>query len=117
MEVMVIVCLVALTSAGGYLVGRSLLGLSRSRLGGAFRQMLECCGVSLAFAVANLAIGAAVIVIFRETTGTFLSLYLLDDVTLILASALQGIVFFCWGQLSVSLRAPRADSPTRDQSA
>lgn len=101
MQIMVVISLVTVTSIGGYLVGRSLLGLSKLHLGSALRQTMQYLGMSLVFALANLLIGAAAIVIFRETTGTFISLYLVDDATLILASLLQGIVFGCWCQLGV----------------
>lgn len=112
MEAVVIVSLVMLTSAAGFLVGRNLLGLSGPDLGRAIRQMLECCGVSFMFGLANLIIGVVVIVVFREITGTFVSLYFVNDIALILASVLQGIVFFCWYDLAI--RGEAADrSPTR----
>lgn len=101
MEVIVVVSLITLTSIGGYLVGRSLLGLCSLHLSRAIRHMLECVGMSLAFAVANLLIGAAAILVFRETAGKFVPLYILDDVTLILASIIQGIIFCRWFQLGI----------------
>lgn len=101
MEVIAVVSLITLTSASGYLVGRGFLGLSNPLLGAAIRQMLGYLGVSLGFAVVNLLIGAAAILMFREATGTFVPLYLIDDNTVIVASVLQGIVLFSWCQLSI----------------
>lgn len=99
MEAAVIVSVIALTSVGCLVVGQRVLGLSRPRLGSAIWQMLEWVGVSLAFAATNLVLGAAGIILFRELTGTFVSVYLVVDATLILASMLQGLVFFRWFHL------------------
>jgi hypothetical protein len=49
-----------------------------------------------AFAIVNLALGAAMILGVRAVTGRFVSLYLLDDVVWIAVSLLQGIAWSLW---------------------
>jgi hypothetical protein len=96
--------LVGLTSAGAYLVGAKGLGLSRSGLRQAVGRMLECVGVTLVFFVVNLATGVIAILAARVLTLDVVSLYLADDLTLLVLSLLQGLTFQWW-------REPSALSP------
>jgi hypothetical protein len=94
MELLLLVA-VAITSLGGYLVGRGQ-GLSPAGFRAALGRFLECLGAVAAFAAINLALGAAMVQAVRIFTGWFVSLYLLDDVAWIAISLLQGIAWFLW---------------------
>jgi hypothetical protein len=94
MEALLLIA-VAITSLGAYLVGRSQ-GRSPAGLRRTLARFLECLGAVAAFAIVNLALGAAMILGVRAVTGRFVSLYLLDDVVWIALSLLQGIAWSLW---------------------
>ena len=102
MEEPFVLVLVALTSAAAYLVGAKGWGLSRSGLRPAVGRMLEYVGVTLLFFVVNLAIGVIGILVVRVLTRHVLSLYLADNVALLVVSLLQGLVFQSWRELSAT---------------
>ncbi|HKC07291.1 MAG TPA: hypothetical protein VKJ67_10505 [Methylomirabilota bacterium] len=87
--------LVGLTSSAAYLFGRRRLGLERQQLGTAVFSMLELVGLSLLFFTVNVGIGLVGILATRELTAAFLSVYILNDASLVVLSALQGLVFGC----------------------
>jgi energy-converting hydrogenase Eha subunit E len=84
------------TSLGAVVVGVRVLGLVRARLKTAVHCALELVGVSVVFFVVNLIVALPVILAVRAFTSQFLSVYLLNDLMLIVLSTLQGIVFCCW---------------------
>ena len=84
------------TSAGGLLLGAWGLGIPRARLRGGILRALEFAGASAVFFLVNLVVGISVILAVRTFTSHFLSAYLLNDVALVVLSAIQGIVFECW---------------------
>lgn len=86
------------TSVGAYGVGVGRLRLSVERLGAALLRAFQIIGMSGVFFVANLTIGLAGLLIVRSVSGIFVSVYLLDDMTLGALSVLQGVVFECWRQ-------------------
>ncbi len=96
MDDAVILTLVGLTSLGAYLVGARRLGLEARALRAAAGRALECIGLTLVCAVANVALGFAGILVARVLTGGFVSLYTVNDVTLLLLSLLQALVFAWW---------------------
>ena len=96
MELLAIVGIVALTSAGACMVGTRALALRQSALGPALGEALECVGLAVVFLLVNLAAGVAPILGFRALTGRFVSAYWLNDVSLIVLSCLQALVFHCW---------------------
>jgi hypothetical protein len=100
-----IVGVVGLTSVGFYLLGARVLGLSARQLPGAVRVMLECVGTIVVFSVVNLVVGAALILGLRLLSGRFVSLYLLEDETWWILSALQGLTWSMWRQTKASHRA------------
>ena len=53
-------------------------------------------GISVLFLVANLALGVAIILAIRTISAFFLSIYVLNDLSLVALSLLQGAIFFCW---------------------
>jgi hypothetical protein len=52
--------------------------------------------MSTLFFVGNLVIGLVCVLAVRGATGTFVSVYLLNDLTLAVLSAAQGVCFECW---------------------
>jgi len=90
------VVVLGLTSLGAYLIGRGRLGLAPARLRHAVGRTLDCVGLGIVFLLANLAIGAAVILTLRMATGAFVSMYILNDSTLLTLSMLQALVVQWW---------------------
>jgi hypothetical protein len=109
MREIVVAGLVGLTSAGVYLIAVGWLGLPRRQLRAALERALDVTGMSALFFVLNLALGALAILAVRNLTTTFVSLYLLSDVSLLLLSAVQGLVFECWRRESASAARSVAD--------
>ena len=96
MEELFLPLLVALTSVGAYAVGRVVLGLSPRELGPAVRHALEVTGLAVVFLFANLGIGLAAVLGARALSTRFISVYILNDASLIALSALQAIVVDWW---------------------
>ena len=91
----VLALLVAVTSAVAVIFGVTVLRLPGQGLGHALIVTLEVLGASSAFFILNIAVGMAVAMVMR-TEGTFVPLYAMGDVVLLLFSALQGVVFALW---------------------
>lgn len=96
MEPYLILVLVGLTSLGAYVVGARGLRLSGSGLRTAAARALECVGLTIVFLVANVAIGAVIVLGARVLAGGFVSLYPAADMTLLPLSLLQGLTFQWW---------------------
>lgn len=88
-----------LTSAGGYVLATRGLRLAPRALGSAVGRMLECLGLTLVFLVANVVVGAGASLASRSL-GTFVSLYLSADFSLLLLSLVQAVVFQWWREVS-----------------
>jgi hypothetical protein len=96
MQTVLILALVAATSVAGYLIGRRRLGLAPGALRPAAARLLECLGLAVLFLLGNQALGVAAIVAARAVTGGFVSLYMVDDVSLLGLSLLQALLFAWW---------------------
>jgi hypothetical protein len=87
---------VALTSAALALAQ----GRRRPQAGRALRaaagQALEAVGLTVLFFLANVAAGALVTVLARTLQLRFISIYLTTDVTLLVLSLLQALVYQRW---------------------
>jgi hypothetical protein len=92
--------LVGLTSIGAYLLGVRWLRLPASALRPALDKMLECIGASLLFAVVNVVLATAAVLVVRAATRTFLSVYMVNDVAWFLLSLAQGLTFHWWRELA-----------------
>lgn len=88
--------LVGVTSALAYGVGAFGLGLSRRALGPALAHMVDVVGLIVVFYLANVAMGALVLVTARHLAHRAVSLYMLDDLALVMLSVLQAIAFRAW---------------------
>ena len=96
MEEFYVLVLVGFTSIGAYLIGARGFGLTRSRLRAAIGKMLTCLGATLVFFGLNLGVGILVVLASRTLALGFLSMYLSNDVSLLVLSAIQGLTFACW---------------------
>lgn len=95
-EQVFLLALVAVTSIAACVLGIAGLGLRPARLWEAGRFALQLIGMSALFFAGNLAVGLVCVLAVRGTTGTFVSVYLLNDLTLGVLSAVQGVCFECW---------------------
>ena len=91
-----VLALAVVTSVAAYALGVGALGLTPGRLRAAALFAFQVIGMSTLFFLANLAVGLICVLAVRGATGTFVSAYLLNDVTLCALSALQGVCFECW---------------------
>jgi len=93
---LLILTLVGLTSVGAYLVGLKALSLPRQQLFYSIRKTLEGLGMSLIFFMINLVVGITIILCVRSVTGFFLSVYKVADLSLLVLSCFQGLLFQRW---------------------
>jgi hypothetical protein len=94
--------LIALTSAGAWVVGARRLGLESRALGAAVGRLLESLGVIVVFLAANVLVAGLLILTARSLGPRFVSLYLADDVIVLVLSVLQGLAFQAWRGASPS---------------
>ena len=86
----------ALGSAILLLAGARVLGLPPRRIGTALARVVEWAGLAALAAIANLALGFALVLVVRRLTGSFVTLYVNTDVTLFAVSALQAAALQWW---------------------
>jgi hypothetical protein len=91
-----ILVVVGLTSAAAYVAGTRALGRAPAGLRVDVRYVLEGVGFAAAFLVLNLAVGFAIVRMLPVLTGWVVSVYALEDWTLVALSALQGFAFRRW---------------------
>lgn len=89
-------CVVLLTTLVAYLIGRTSARSARTSLKTALAGMFECVGAFLLFFGLNVALSATLVSIARMTGSQFVSSYAIEDVTLAILSALQGLLFRFW---------------------
>ena len=92
----VILILLSLTSGLALLVGVGVLRLPLAALPRGFGDFLECIGVGCGFILLNLAIGMLGMLVLREISGGFISVYYVNDLAFVAVSFLQGFLFQCW---------------------
>ncbi len=85
-----------LTSVAAYALLASISRLSLGSLQLALRRTLECAGVSLVFLVTNMLIEVALVLLVRQLTGRFVTVYLAGDVMIVPISCLQGVAVWWW---------------------
>jgi len=104
MQALFILALVAITTVAAGVVGRRGFEWSGRALAAGFSTALECVGAGLVFFVVNLLAAVAVLLATRALIRTHVSLYLVNDVALLVLSLLQGLAFQCWRNSSSSTR-------------
>jgi hypothetical protein len=92
----IVLGLVGVTSVAACLASVKWLGLSGHGLQAALARTLEMIGTAAVFFAVNLTLGVTAILAVRSLTNVFVSVYLIDDVSLLLLSALQGVIFATW---------------------
>jgi len=95
-EAYYLLLLFAVTSAAIYLAATRGLGARRYALRPALARMLECVGLAIVLGALNVAVGFLLVLALRRLTGSFVSLYLNTDGTLLALSVLQAIVLQWW---------------------
>ena len=96
MDQILLPALITMTSLAAVVIGVRGYGLSRAGLWGGTQRALELIGASVVFFVVNLVVGLPIILAVRAFTSGFVSVYVLNDLMLVILSAVQGIIFFCW---------------------
>lgn len=96
MRFLVLFAFAVLTSGLAYACGRCVLRLSHRELSEAWRAALDCVWLSMVFFALNLSLGVVGVFVSRVASGIFISLYDVVDVTVLLVSLLQGVVFQVW---------------------
>jgi hypothetical protein len=96
MERYFVLVLVGVTSVAAYLAGTAVLGCSPARVRHAFGKMLECIGIAIVFFAVNVAVGVAITLASRTIFHRFMSMYLSNDISLLVLSLLQGLLFLFW---------------------
>lgn len=92
--------LVGLSSGVAYLIGVNAHRRSRVALRAAMGKMLECLGTTVVFFGINLAAGMVIALMGRLVTRQVVSLYLANDISLLVLSFLQALAFQWWRELS-----------------
>ncbi|SRR6266542_502001 len=95
MDGLPVLILVALTSAGAYCFGVTRLGLPAGNLRAAIGRVFETLGLTLVFLMLNVGVGVALALAVRTFTGSFFSMYFVDDRFLVLC-CIQGLAFQYW---------------------
>jgi hypothetical protein len=93
-----LILIAALTSMGAFFVATRRIGLNRAALWGTVTEALNYLGLAVLFLVCNLVVGVALIIAFRTLTRQFVSVYVLNDITLPFLSLLQALVLHSWRQ-------------------
>ena len=101
MSSLLLLLLPVATSGAVILIARRA-GPGHRGLGDAVRLVLELAGISTLFLVANLALGVAIVLAIRMLSTFFVSIYVLNDLSLVALSFLEGAVFFCWRRQSAT---------------
>jgi hypothetical protein len=96
MNQILISSLVAVTSTAAYLIMSRGRQLNVHALWHAFGGLLDWIGLFTLFLVANLGIGVALILLVRGFTPSFVSLYELQNLLLLVLSGVQAFVFQQW---------------------
>jgi hypothetical protein len=92
----VVTVVAVVTSAAAYALGTRALRRSPRHLRAAVGTTLELIGVSALFFVVNVAVGTLAIGAIRGLTSTFVSIYQVSDVSLLVLSLVQGLLFGGW---------------------
>ena len=95
-DALYLIGLVALTSGLVWVIGRRGLGLGSAAVRPALGRLLEWVGLSVVFYAVNLFVGFLAVLALRKLTGSFVSMYINTDTTLVLLSAFQALVFQWW---------------------
>ena len=91
-----VLAVIALTSLAALWLGARRGGLDVWRLRTAALESLDCVWTVLAFLAANIGGTIAMVSIGRMVVPEYLSIYVAGDLTLVVVSAVQGVLFHLW---------------------
>ncbi len=97
MTTILVLTSVSLTSLGAFMLGRRAR-LDGRRLWRAFKNVMEGIGLGLVFFALNALAAATFILTARRFTAQFISIYDVNDLSLLVLSILQGLLFRSWPQ-------------------
>jgi len=103
MKAILILALTAATSVAAFFFGVGRLQLSGHSLRAAIGKTFGAVGATLVFLAVNLTAAVIIVLMVRGLTGTFVSVYVTDDVAWTGLSVLQGLTFQWWRELSGKL--------------
>jgi hypothetical protein len=72
------------------------LGVSVTRLPQAARRTFEYVGLWLLCLTLNVGLGTAAVLLFRTVAARFVSVYLVNDVSFVIFSAIQASILHAW---------------------
>jgi hypothetical protein len=72
------------------------LGVSLKRLPHAARRTFEYLGLWLVCLTVNVGLGTAAVLLFRTVAARFVSVYLVNDVSFVIFSAIQASILHAW---------------------
>jgi hypothetical protein len=96
MDALFLLAVAGATSLGTYVFGRRVWRLPGDGLPAAAGRLLECVGLTVAFAALNVLAGAAGVLLARALTGRFWSMYVNTDSTILLLALAQAVVVQWW---------------------
>ncbi len=92
MKLATVLGVVALTTTATLLHGFWRRRLTRAALSQAIGTALEYVGLAAGFLVLNVGVGVMAVLLLRSTTRYFVSIYVIDDVLVVVLSMLQALV-------------------------
>ena len=95
MPTILLVIAAVLSSVVAHAVMRRALGVSTASLRVAVWRTIECVGVILLFLAGNVLIEIVLVLLARQVSGRFISLYAASDPLVVAIACLQGLVA-CW---------------------
>ncbi len=96
MDSLRLLTILGLTSVVGYVLARRHGRLRPSELRGAILDVVDYIGLTVVFVICNFALGLALLLGYRALTGRFVSVYVLNDATIVIVSFLQALVIRRW---------------------
>jgi hypothetical protein len=93
---LLIVAIIAASSLIAVAFGRYACGAWPGDLPGAARRMLEFLGLWFLCLALDVALGIAAVLTVRTVTTRFVSVYLVNDISLLIFSAIQGAILHLW---------------------
>ena len=117
MQGLFVLVLVGLTSMAAALFAVRRLAWPAAALASGARVALELLGAGLVCFVVNLGLGVGVILLVRALSPRPVSVYVLNDVALLVLSLLQGLVLQGWRQASRDPRHAGARSRSSSSSS
>jgi len=95
-DLMFFLGVVAVTTLSARAAARMVRPVPARSMGHAIRALIDWAGMFVIFFGANAVLGAALILLVRGITPNFIPVYTLDNIHLLVLSAVQAFVFQKW---------------------